>query len=108
MLFGGACDRSSGIAPPFPFSLVRVIGGGGLVEAGSDSDVVGTGNGAEQLDLHSLARVLSTKMMAMPRDGNGSSTDVLQGCLEVLRDLMEIEGPDGTLLDGTELGQVRC
>lgn len=61
----------------------------------------------EELDLHSLACVLSAKMMAMPRDGHGSCKAVLQGCLEVLADLVEIEGPDGSLLDGTELGQVR-
>ena len=45
-------------------------------------------------------------MMKMLRDGSVSCTAVLLGCLEVVRDLIEIEGPDGTLLDGTELGQV--
>ena len=43
----------------------------------------------------------------MPRDGKNTCTAVLLGCLEVMRGLIEIEGPDGTLLDGTELGQVR-
>lgn len=67
--------------------------------------------GVEELDLQELARVLSSKLMAMPRDGHGSCKAVLQGCLEVLRDLVEIEGPDGTLLEGTKLGKVwpgRC
>ncbi|CAN0312775.1 unnamed protein product, partial [Ascophyllum nodosum] len=64
------------------------------------------GDGAEQqLDLRSLGQVLSAKMMKMLRDGSVSCTAVLLGCLEVVRHLIEIEGPDGTLLDGTELGQ---
>ena len=49
----------------------------------------------------------SRKMVPIVRDGSMSCTGVLLGCLEVVRDLIEIGGPEGTLLDGTELGQVR-
>ncbi|CAM9713417.1 unnamed protein product [Ascophyllum nodosum] len=63
-------------------------------------------DGAEQqLDLRSLARVTSRKMVPIVRDGSMSCTGILLGCLEVVRDLIEIGGPEGTLLDGTELGQ---
>lgn len=62
--------------------------------------------GAEQLDLAALGRALSAKMVSMPRDGHGSCKAVLQGCLEVLKDLVDIQGPDGSFLSGAELGQV--
>lgn len=77
-----------------------------LASPSSAATVRSSGSGLEELDLHSLASILSAKLMAMPRDGHGSCKAVLQGCLELLRDLVEIEGPDGHLLDGTELGQV--
>lgn len=79
--------------------VVVVVGGGS--EGGGGREAEGEG-----LELRALGRALSTKMMAMPRDGHGSCKAVLQGCLDVLRDLVEIEGPDGRLLEGTELGQV--
>ncbi|CAN0434556.1 unnamed protein product, partial [Ascophyllum nodosum] len=63
------------------------------------------GGTEQQLDLRPLARVLAMKVKRMPRDGKNTCTAVLLGCLEVMRGLIEIEGPDGTLLDGTELGQ---
>lgn len=83
--------------------MVVVDGGGG--GGGGEKGGEGEGEG-EGLELRALGRALSAKMMAMPRDGHGSCKAVLQGCLEVLRDLVEIEGPDGSLLEGTELGQV--
>ena len=84
-----------------------IVAGGVPIDGAGRSDGDGDDGAEQQLDLRLLARVLSAKMMAMPRDGNMSCTAVLLGCLEVVRDLIEIEGPDGTLLDGTELGQVR-
>lgn len=84
-----------------------VLASPGSVEAAAAAPADGGGdNDKKELDLPSLAKVLSAKMMAMPRDGHGSCKAVLQGCLELLRDLVEIEGPDGNLLDGTELGEV--
>ncbi|CAM9556174.1 unnamed protein product, partial [Sphacelaria rigidula] len=83
-----------------------VLASPGSVEAAVAVPADGGGdNDKKELDLPSLAGVLSAKMMAMPRDGHGSCKAVLQGCLELLRDLVEIEGPDGSLLDGTELGE---
>lgn len=98
----------TGIVAPISTSESLVVSPGGADGSGT----VATPSSAimapkEDLDLRSLGRVLSAKMMAMPRDGHGSCKAVLQGCLEVLRDLLEIEGPGGSLLDGTELGKVR-
>ncbi|CAM9926026.1 unnamed protein product, partial [Choristocarpus tenellus] len=63
------------------------------------------GDGEALLDLRPLAAVLSRKLMAMPRNGRASCQRVLCGCLGVLHDLVEIEGPDGDLLVGTEIGE---
>ncbi|CAM9396814.1 unnamed protein product, partial [Scytosiphon promiscuus] len=57
------------------------------------------------LELRALGQALSAKLVSMPRDGQGTCKAVLQGCLEVLKDLVEIEGPDGSSLREAELGQ---
>ncbi|CAN0252828.1 unnamed protein product [Discosporangium mesarthrocarpum] len=76
------------------------------VGTGAEEEAV-VAEGAKPLDLRPLASVIWAKLMAMPRNGRGgaSSQGVLQGCLAVLHDLVEIEGPDGDLLEGAELGK---
>lgn len=89
---GGA--NTAGATAPATVTLPTAAAGGG------------SSGGKAELDLGALGRALSAKMVSMPRDGHGSCKAVLQGCLELLRDLVEIEGPDGTFLKGAELGQV--
>ncbi|CAN0111832.1 unnamed protein product, partial [Ectocarpus sp. 4 AP-2014] len=91
---GSSANTTSATAPPTVT----------LPTAAADSGS-GSGGGKAELDLGALGRALSAKMVSMPRDGHGSCKAVLQGCLELLRDLVEIEGPDGTFLKGAELGQ---
>ncbi|CAN0031666.1 unnamed protein product, partial [Ectocarpus fasciculatus] len=92
---GSANATSASAAAPPTVTLPTAAAGSGS----------GSGGGKAELDLGALGRALSAKMVSMPRDGHGSCKAVLQGCLELLRDLVEIEGPDGTFLKGAELGQ---
>eukprot|EP00903_Cladosiphon_okamuranus_P009694 g9223.t1 len=102
---GSAGSASNALATPSAADPLSAEGATAVASLEPGGQTGSSSSSRADLDLRALGRALSVKMVSMPRDGHGSCKAVLQGCLEVLKDLVDIEGPYGSFLSGTELEQ---